>query len=246
MDNELRLNNLEYLQDKCGGKYYTSDDKLKAIETKYFRWLNMTQITVNVIDPSSPFKLKYDIFRRINTGGLPLNSQEIRNCLASRELRKSLREMARLDSFKQATGNSIKDVRMEAQELALRFILFYKKYKDDPTLSNYSGNIESELNSLTEELSKNKNANYNRFVSLFNNAMWNAYYLFGNYSFRKSQVQHLKPNARRQLINKALFVSWSVLLSQYNFEDISSKNERNCLAFLWPQGLLKMKNYFKD
>jgi len=237
MDNEFRLNNLEYLQEKCGGRYYSSrnndgsDNGKQAIDAKYFRWVNMTQITVNVIDPSSPFKLKYDIFRRINTGGQPLNSQEIRNCLASKALRKALREMAQLDSFKYATGYSVKDVRMEAQELSLRFILFHKKYLADSSLGNYSGNIDSELNALTEELSKDKTADYSDYVSLFDNAMKNAYYLFGEYSFRKSLEHHLEPGARRQLINKALFVSWSVLLSQFDFEKISSKTIRESLAF---------------
>lgn len=127
MKNKFKLNYLEYLQERCKNKYYTDSDPTKAIDPKYFRWLNMTQITVNIIDPSSPFKLKYDIFRRINTGGQPLNSQEIRNCLASKNLRNTLRAMAKLESFKNATGNSIKDVRMEAQELALRFILLDRK-----------------------------------------------------------------------------------------------------------------------
>src|SRR5258708_1506340 len=231
MDNEFQLSNLEYLQEKCGNKYFTNSDKTKAIDAKYFRWLNMTQITVNVIDPSSPFKLKYDIFRRINTGGQPLNSQEIRNCLASKGLRKILREMAHLDSFKHATGYSVKDVRMESQELALRFILFYRKFQVDKTLNNYSGNIDSELNTLTEELSKDKTNDYSNYVLLFDNAMRIAYHLFGSYSFRKSLLAHLKPGARRQLINKTLFVSWSVLLSQYDFKKISEDNKWESLAF---------------
>jgi len=231
MDNEFRLNNLEYLQEKCGGKYYTNSDSTKAIDAKYFRWLNMTQITVNIIDPSSPFKLKYDIFRRINTGGQPLNAQEIRNCLASKGLRKALREMAHMGSFKYATGFSVKDVRMEAQELALRFILFHRKYQIDSTLSNYSGNIDLELNALTDELSKDKVADYTSYVSMFDDAMKNAYHLFGNHSFRKSKVEHLEPNARRQLINKALFVSWSVLLSQFQFKTIIEKNKSKSLIF---------------
>lgn len=230
MNNELVLKNLEYLDEKCGGKTYTDSNPKKAIDAKYFRWFNMTQITVNVIDPSSPFKLKYDIFRRINTGGQPLNAQEIRNCLSSDALRRALREMAKLESFKEATGWSVKDVRMEAQELALRFIMFHKKYTVDNELNNYSGNIESELNTLTEQLSKDKKFDYKYYVDLFDNSMKNAFYLFNRYSFRKCKVEHVQPGAYRQLINKALFVSWSVLLSQYKHESLIKKNESESLA----------------
>ena len=230
MQNKLRLRDLEYLQDKCGGRVYTHNNPKKAIDAKYFRWFNMTQITANVIDPSSPFKLKYDIFRRINTGGQPLNSQEIRNCLSSDGLRKALRDMSNLSSFKNATGSSIKDVRMEAQELALRFMLFYDKFKLDKTLNNYSGNIESELNTLTENLSKDKKFNYQPYIDRFDIAMKNSFHLFGRYSFRKCLPDHIKPNAYRQLINKALFVSWSVLLSLYDSQFIEQTTEKESLA----------------
>lgn len=224
MDNKFQLRKLEYLGEKSDGKVYTHNDPKKAIDAKYYRWFNMTQITVNVIDPSSPFKLKYDIFRRINTGGQPLNAQEIRNCLSSDELRSALREMANLPSFKTATGYSIKDVRMEAQELALRFIMFHRKYTADNTLNNYSGNIESELNTLTEALSKDKKFDYSHYINLFDKAMQNAYYLFGRYSFRKCKVEHINSSAYRQLINKALFVSWGVLLAEYDIASLQVSN----------------------
>jgi Protein of unknown function DUF262 len=231
MKNEFKLNNLEYLQDKCGGRYYTSfDNQVPAIEPKYYRWFNMTQITVNVIDPSSPFSLKYDIFRRINTGGQPLNNQEIRNCLASKALRQALRTMASMPSFLIATGYSVKDVRMEAQEFALRFILFHRKYQKDPTLNNYTGNIEAELNNLTSDLMKEKTPELERYIGIFDQAMQNAYHLFGSHCFRKSKLEHLNPGARRQQINKALFLSWSVLLAQYDPADIATRFDWEMLA----------------
>jgi len=230
MDNEFHLRKLEYLGDKCNGKIYTDDNPEKAIDAKYYRWFNMTQITVNVIDPSSPFKLKYDIFRRINTGGQPLNAQEIRNCLSSDELRTTLRKMVNLQSFKEATGYSIKDVRMEAQELALRFILFHRKFEMDPALNNYNGSIESELNTLTEILSKDKKFTYSHYINLFDNAMQNAHHLFGRYSFRKCKIDHISEGAYRQLINKALFVSWAVLLSSIDTNKLKKQVDFESLA----------------
>ena len=218
MKNDLKLKNLEYLEDKCCGKVYRNEkEPEKAIDGKYFRWFNSTQITVNVIDPSSPFKLKYDIFKRINTGGLPLNSQEIRNCLAGETFRSFLRKMAESVEFKKATGNSIKHIRLEDHEFVLRFILFFDKYNEDKALNNYSGNIDFELNALTERISRLKDTlDIKKYEDAFLTAMKNSSHLFGKYSFRKVLNEHLQPNARKQLINKALFVVWSVLLSKYN------------------------------
>jgi len=81
MDNKFPLKKLQYLDESCGGRYYESKGRKEGIDAKYFRWFNLTNLSANIIDPTSPYKVKYDIFRRINTGGRPLNNQEIRNCL---------------------------------------------------------------------------------------------------------------------------------------------------------------------
>jgi len=224
MDNEFILKDLEYLEN-CKDKYY-SEPKEKSIEAKYYRWFNMTQISVNVIDASSPAKVKYDIFRRINTGGKPLNAQEIRNCLAHRNVRKMLQEMINNEIFSAATGGSIKDVRMEAQELALRFIYFHRIYNNDPLLETYNGKIETALDDLVDKLGKEKKEEeLDKYVPLFHNAMQNAYHLFGEFSFRKCKLEHITGQSKRQLVNKALFVSWSVLLSKHEPDKIQNNNE---------------------
>lgn len=235
MDNKFALKGLEYLTN-CEGKYFSNENKdkssngLNAIEPKYLRWFNMTQLTVNVIDPSSPAKVKYDIFKRINTGGKPLNDQEIRNCLASKNLRAILREMAALPEFTRATDLSIKSMRMEDQEVALRFICFHRFYKENNTLDGYNGNMEYSLNAVTDLLGKYKKEDLNIYLNLYSKAMNNAAHLFGKYAFRKIMLRHLEPNAYKQLINKALFVSWSVLLSEYDPKEIISKNEEGILS----------------
>ena len=230
MDNKFALRNLEYLEESCGGKYYKNEGNKQGIEAKYSRWFNQTQFSVNVIDPSSPPKVKYDIFRRINTGGKPLNNQEIRNCLAGTSLRDILNEMVELPEFKSATDNSIKSTRMDDQEIALRFILFNNYLEYGNNINEYNGYMDSSLDDLTEELSKQSTHDLSRYVSLFSTSMKNAEYLFGRkYAFRKVRPQDLLPTANKQLINKALFVTWSVLLAKFDYDRVVNQNPENAL-----------------
>lgn len=236
MDNKFPLKGLQYLGETCNGCFYSEKKKdgtpngKTGIDPKYFRWFNMTQFSVNVIDPASPAKVKYDIFRRINTGGKPLNNQEIRNCLASKPLRELLKDMVSLPDFKTATDKSIKPTRMDDQEVALRFILFSRLYDSDNLISNYTGYMDTSLDDITEQLSKISNHERNYILSSFSNAMKNAEYLFGTkYSFRKVMPRDLEPYAYKQLINKALFVCWSVLLAKYDPLTVQSNNLQGCL-----------------
>jgi hypothetical protein len=239
MDNKFPLKGLQYLGDTCNGKYYSEKNKDGSpngkigIDAKYFRWFNMTQFSVNVIDPTSPPKVKYDIFRRINTGGKPLNNQEIRNCLATKPLRETLSKMVNLNEFKSATNGSIKATRMDDQEIALRFILFSKLHNGDRYLTNYSGYMDTSLDDITENLSKITENEQDYWVTTFSYGMQNAEYVFGRkHAFRKIMIKDLEPNAYKQLLNKALFVCCSVLLSKYDPAVIQAKNPH--LSLLYP------------
>lgn len=233
MENKFSLKGLEYLNDSCGNRYYKDDDGKKGLDKKYFRWFNQTQFSVNVIDPSSPPKVKYDIFRRINTGGKPLNNQEIRNCLAGKGFRQTLRNMSQLEEFKTATNHSIRSRRMDDQEIALRFILFHQIYDLNDNVEKYSGYMEASLNDITELHRSTSLEKLTHHVENFKNAMRNAEYLFGSrYAFRKVRPKDLEPDARKQLINKALFVATSVLLSYEDYESVKQNN--NELALLEP------------
>ncbi len=226
MSNELVLKDLEYL-DNCNGRTYSEDGK--KLDDKYVRWFNMTQIFVNVIDSQSPSKVKYDIFRRINTGGRPLNAQELRNCLAGNGLRQTLKDMVSLESFAKATGGSIKDTRMDAQELALRFIYFSRLTKNGISgISNYSGNIDEELDALVDEISKEKAEKLEVYLKAFDRAMKNAHYLFGRHAFRRID-EGVTPNSGRSVINKALFASEAVLLAGYDEKKVREKGEYGLL-----------------
>ena len=224
MDNKLILKNLEYLAS-C--ENHTYNDSVTKLEDKLFRRFNMTQITVNIIDTQSPTKVKYDIFRRLNTGGKPLNAQELRNCLASDNFRWLLKEMATLQSFKSISGGKISDIRMEAQELALRFILFKKIYING--IESYSGNMEEELDNCVESYSYCSKEELKPFIDSYDIALKNSFYLFGKHAFRKIDNK-TTIESPRSILNKALFVSWSVILSDYDPTYIHNKLSQNALV----------------
>lgn len=208
VNNRFRLKNLEYLKE-CEGKYF--NNKTNAIDPLYVKRIAQTQLTFNIIDPQTPEQVRYDIFRRINTGGKSLNNQEIRNCLEKPHVRQLLRKLSGLESFKKATRGSIKSTRMADRELALRFVAFYlqdhKLYGQDV----YRGDMDQYLDNTVNLLNKSDDSYYDTIINAFDKAMKNASIMFGDRAFRKSS-----------LINKALFLSWSRVLC--DIEETSLRN----------------------
>lgn len=223
MQNKLPLQGLEYL-DNCVGQTYNGKNKL---DDRLFRRFNLTQIAANVIDSSSPTKVKYDIFRRLNTGGRPLNSQELRNCLAGPRLRNALREMAKSDEFLSTTTRSVSDVRMDAQEYALRFIRFRMLHLlPGMSIEDYSGNMDDELDNSVEILNNLDDFDYEEYARAYDRAMINAKYLFGSHAFRKV-YDITTVDSYRSAINKTLFLSWSVLLADFDIDELKARFEPN-------------------
>lgn len=90
LNDELKLTHLEYLK-VCNGKTFS---QIKTILPRLqIRQFSQTQIGCYVIDYRSPERLKFDLFRRINTGSKPLNRPEIRNCLSRPYVQDALKEM---------------------------------------------------------------------------------------------------------------------------------------------------------
>ncbi len=218
LENRFSLCNMEYFYF-CNGKTY-SELNLSSLQLRRFK---QTVITCFVIDYRSPSQLKYDLFRRLNTGGKVLNDQEIRNCLAKKHLQDTLYNMVNSDEFKQATCGSVKDTRMAAQESALRFIYFYDQYSENNYIGNYDGDMKSALDACVEELNQKNKDELSVYVDAFKKSMNLAYQLFGEYAFRK-----VSPNQnRKSSINKSLMLVLSVLLAKYAEEHPNATVNRN-------------------
>src|SRR6185503_12295699 len=72
------------------------------------RRINETELTLHIIRASTPDDVKFNIFSRINQGGLPLTAQEIRNAIYRGEWRKNVRQLAESPEFLNTTEKKIK------------------------------------------------------------------------------------------------------------------------------------------
>jgi hypothetical protein len=137
----------------------------------------------------------------------------------------------------------VKPARMDDEELALRFILFRRILSEHRQIPDYNGYMDISLDKLTEDLHKSTQEDLLQYIHKFSTAMKNASYVFGNKNaFRKIKLD----DTRKQLINKALFVSWSVLLADYDTKTIMNSNKQQCLLMPLSQKLNEdstLRNY---
>lgn len=211
LKDELKLINLEYLKECNGKKFSELNETLSPLRLRRF---GQTQVMCFVIDYRSPSQLKFDLFKRLNTGGKPLNNQEIRNCLSHPKVQKILKGMVELESFGLATDWSVKDDRMDAREAALRFMYFNDQYSELNPLGQYNGDMESTLDNHIDELNKRDSENLEKYIKIYDNALKNAHFLFGSYCFRK--ILPSSVGKKRSPINKLLMLTMSVLLTKYD------------------------------
>ena len=210
---QFHLSHLEYLE-KLEGALYT------GLPRQMQRRINETQFVVNVIEPGTPAEVMFNIFRRINTGGMTLNGQEIRHALHPGPVRDYLKELAQTDEFLKATNFSISAKRMGDRECVLRFLAFHiAPWERYPTsnLDGYLGNTMRKINS-TDSQRRTKLARD------FKKAMQAAFDIFGEDAFRK----RYKAGERRKPVNRALFESWGVGFARRTTEEIRNlvKNRR--------------------
>lgn len=214
VDKTLKLSNLEFLTQY-------NNHNFNDLPRQMQRRIEETQVTVFIINPGTPPEVKFNIFRRINTGGLTLEPQEIRHALNQGAAADFLEELAELIIFKKATCNLIKSDRMQDREFVLRFLAFtmthYTKY--NPDLENF---LNKAMNRLGQISPKERENLKEKFIK----AMHAAITIFGNDAFRK----RYNKNDPRKPINKALFESWSVILGGLNVEQLRIlSNKKNML-----------------
>ena len=225
---KFKLSGLEYLGREYNKKVF------KELDIKYVQRIYRTQIAVNILDARSPKKVIYDIFRRVNTGGVNLNPQEMRNAICKQETRDFLIKSTKNKNYLMATRGKIKDERMDAQELVLRFYAFYMSYNYDKECVYYDyKNISTMLDVQIENLNKYSHEKLDVLYKKFDEAMRRCYLLFGEYAFSKIGWKNNEIIRKADYINKSLFSSFSILIMHPKFDNIDfKKNQKKILKEL--------------
>ena len=202
-----RLTQLEYL---------TKFDRLsfEQLPRPMQRRIRETQLVVNVIEPGTPEEVMFNIFRRINTGGMTLNGQEIRHALHPGLVRDFLRKVAETEEFLKATDRSIKTHRMVDRECVLRFFAFHI----DPWEGYSSNDLDGYLGLAMKKINTMGPDERDILANDFMKAMRGASGIFRREAFRKLYGLH----QWRRPVSKSLFEAWGVGLARRSEEQIAT------------------------
>lgn len=144
MNDEFALKDLKILSE-------INTLKFSDLPPVYMSRLEDYQIQAHVILPPTPDRIKFDIFDRVNRGGMKLNKQEIRNALYQGKSTQMLNRIVKGELFQAATGNAfVNEKRMKDKYLVTRFVTCYLFFHnqildDNGNIYIYKGDIDDFL-----------------------------------------------------------------------------------------------------
>ncbi len=202
---KLQLTGLEFLGEK-NGKPYLEGLGFDDLDRTLQRSIITRPITVNLIKKANK-KVRFILFKRLNTGGLELTPPEIRNAVYQGNAADTIKRFAQLELFLKATENRIPTQRMQDRDFVSRFIAFHLI-----DYTHYTPGLDDFINSSMETLA---NIDTKKIEENFKRALKLAIAVFGNDAFRK----RTDINDSRRPINKAYFEVITVLFSKLSLDE---------------------------
>lgn len=210
---------LRGLEDKSwNGKLYSELDEV--IQRRIQNGIINSTILDNI--DSNP-RIVFEIFNRLNTGGVPLTNQEVRNCIFSGEFNEQLKSLNLNTHWRYLYGNQNPNKRMNDVELILRFFSLYnEKYLV------YQAPMREWLNDQMKENAGGL-SNFEDFQSLFEMVVEKIYDELGpdvfkvkSRSFNRSVFDAIMVSFARGIINdnfrNDLIEAYSYLLTDQDFQ----------------------------
>lgn len=194
IDNSFKLSGLSVLKE-LNGKTFND------LEKQHQRRILQFPIVAHLIRPGTPRFAVYDIFRRLNTGGVALNAQEIRHALNPDETL-FLNSLTKVKLFKEIT--KVNSKRMEDTELALHFVAFYliNYYDYKPPMALFLDKAMESISKLDGDKKEEILLNFAKSIEFISATL-------GKNAFSKKST-----NSSHKRFNKALFEAWTVAIAK--------------------------------
>jgi len=193
VDGQQRLRTLQYfydglfeekkfrltgVRDEWNGKSYeelSPSDKLKLDDSTVHATIFQRD------EPKDSRKSLYFVFERINSGGIRLSPQEIRNCIADGPLLRCIREMNDDPTWRRVFGDK-RNARLKDQELILRFLAMHMRGE------SYHAPMRDFLNEFCTEHMEEPLEVLATFKTTFTNAINTIWEAKGRAAFRPSRA----------------------------------------------------------
>lgn len=202
VDKKLKLTNLEFLSHLDGAQW---DDLTEDLQ----RLIEESQVVIYKIMPGTPTDVKFNIFKRINTGGLILEPQEIRHALFQGKPANFMAELAKLNEFLEATNWRIKTHRMLDRDFVNRFLCFYLLGVENYGSEDFGKDLDTYMSMAMASINDKNDEQIEAIKNDFAASMQLCKEIFGNEAFRKVY----QPYDRLPPINKAIFDALSVQIA---------------------------------
>jgi len=199
------------------GKKYVD---LTEPDKKRFRDSVLRTTIFEQLDPKDNSSI-FEVFKRLNTGGLSLTDQEIRNCIIRGNINNFLESLNGHKSWRYLYGKPDADPRMRDTELILRFFALYENGND------YHKPMKEFLTTFMRSKKMISLEEQGYYSKLFNNTMDFVYDKLGSSAFK------LKAG-----LNAAAFDAISVALAKLDQDKITDVREK--------YNALKAKQSFLD
>lgn len=111
-------------------------------------------LRITVLNDRSDFTVRYDLFERLNTGGVTLHEQEIRNCVYVGEFNDFIKDLAENEDFRAVVKMTANAERSGSyDELVLKFFAYYEN--GDKFIHSVKGFLNDYMSQKTDQF-KNK------------------------------------------------------------------------------------------
>lgn len=222
IDGQQRIRTIyEFINNKFPLKntlLFKKDVFFRELEISIQRKIEDFQLVVFIVKKDNDPEVKFEIFERINTGAVKLNSQELRNCIYRNKGMPFIKMLAKEEAFLKLIRNANVNINsMQDQELVLRFMSFYLK-----GVEAYTGNLKRFLNNTLDEYDMYRNRE-DEVKAAFIRASENVYTIFDGDAFI---VKSKHNNRKKGKINIALFDLHMILLEKYDYNTIRKSKQK--------------------